>query len=143
MAKKLLSRYSDTSMKVTEQYFFGMLIGSEVITHILHLQAQGENASSKHNALAGLYEAIPDLVDSIIETSQGAMNKILDYDPEGLSCGAGMEALEYLKKLRKMTSDNRYDIIAKEYSNIHNELDNFITILDKTIYKLTFLKDYQ
>ena len=48
------------------------------------------------------------------------------------------EALEYLKSIREYVITNRDSI--SDYSNIQNEIDNIMTLLDSTIYKLTFLR---
>jgi len=126
--------------KVKAPYFFTLLITASAMTHIKHLQTTGESSFAQHIALDGLYKELPELADSVIETYQGATEKIVNYDSSAMSYGLTLKPLEYLKGLRKMIIDSRYDIISKEMSNVHNELDNVITALDGTIYKLTFLK---
>jgi hypothetical protein len=138
MKAKLVSRDS-SPVDISSSYFFGLLMGSKTIVHIHHIQTVGDNAYAKHMALGSLYEDLVDVIDSIIETYQGAKKTIISYDKEALVCGLDMEPLAYLAKLKKMIVSNKYKFISEDHSHIHNELDNFITLVDKAIYKLTFL----
>ena len=138
MKAKLIARNSE-NVEISPRYFFGLLMGAKTIVHIHHTQTMGDNAYAKHMALGSLYEDSVDVIDSIIETYQGAKNTIITYDKEALTYGLNMEPLSYLTSLKKMIVSNKYKIISEDHSHIHNELDNFITLIDKTIYKLTFL----
>ena len=50
-----------------------------------------------------------------------------------------VEPLDYLESIRDYVTVMRKDIFP-EYSNIQNEIDAVMTLLDSTIYRLTFLK---
>lgn len=129
-----------TKKSCTPAHFFGVLAGAASVSHCLHLQATGESSFSVHKALDRFYKDVPELVDSVIETFQGAQEKIVRYDAVALTYGLEMPPLEYMRGLREMIITSRFDIIPEGLSNVHNELDNVLTLIDGTIYKLRFLK---
>lgn len=117
--------------------FVGTLLHSATITHFMHLQAQGEGSFAKHTALGEYYDEIVELTDSLAEAIQGCTGELIaPYPP--MFGNPEVEALEYLKSIREYVYTNR-DAIS-EYSNIQNEIDSIMTLLDSTIYKLTFLR---
>lgn len=119
--------------------FFGYLTSAELIGHLLHYQS---DRYGEHKALNKFYDEATEQSDSVVEAYQGAfqekiktnLDHVAEFDIESLT------SLEYLIGLRKLIQDNRYDIIPKENTNIHNELDNFVTSIDSAVYKITFLK---
>lgn len=114
--------------------FVGTLLHSATIAHIKHLQTPSYSA---HQALATYYDGIVDVADAIAEAWQGSNSKIIDTYPPMFGNPA-VESLDYLKSIREYVIANR-DAIS-EYSNIQNEIDAVMTLLDSTIYKLTFLR---
>ena len=117
--------------------FVGTLLHSATITHFMHLQAQGEGSFAKHMALNTYYDSIVETTDSLAEAIQGCTGEIIaPYPP--MFGNPDVEALDYLKSIRDYVIANR-DAVS-EYSNIQNEIDNIMTLLDSTIYKLTYLR---
>lgn len=114
--------------------FIGSLFHSATIAHIMHLQAK---SYADHKALGKYYEEIVDLADSVAEAYQGCTGTLISDYPSIYSTPSA-SPLDYLKTLREYVLNNRQAI--SEYSNIQNEIDNVVTLLDSTIYKLTFLK---
>ena len=117
---------------ITIGEFFLKLLHASTNGHILHLQTK---SYSEHKALQKYYEGLPDLVDSIIEEWQGAYQKIVEdpatYEapnPDGLT--EVMAVRDFLVKNRAVVGD---------YTSIQNSVDNLMSLLDSTIYKLTFL----
>jgi DNA-binding ferritin-like protein len=117
--------------------FVGTLLHSATITHIMHLQAIGEGSYAKHQALATYYDSVVETADSLAEAIQGCTGEIIKAYPPMFGNPA-VEALDYLQSIREYVSANRDSI--SDQSNIQNEIDNIMTLLDSTIYKLTFLR---
>jgi DNA-binding ferritin-like protein len=117
--------------------FVGTLLHSATIAHIMHLQAKGEGSYAKHQALATYYDSVVDATDTLAEAIQGCLGEIIEYYPPMFGNPA-VEALDYLKSIREYVMENRTAI--SDYSNIQNEIDTIMTLLDSTIYKLTFLR---
>lgn len=117
--------------------FFAMLIGAKLVGHILHLQT---DCFAKHIALDEFYKGAQKVADKVIEVYQGAMKHIVHYVPEYLYWGMDSTPVVYLQMLREEIQQRRYEVIPKDITNVHNELDNFITLIDTAVYKITFLE---
>jgi DNA-binding ferritin-like protein len=100
----------------------------------MHLQTTSYAA---HVALNTYYDSIVETTDSLAEALQGCRGELIAPYPSMFG-NPDVEPLEYLKTIREYVMANR-DAIS-DYSNIQNEIDNIMTLLDSTIYKLTFLK---
>ena len=120
--------------KNTIAEFVGTLLHSATITHFMHLQTTSYAA---HVALNTYYDAIVETTDSLAEALQGCRGELIAPYPSMFG-NPDVEPLDYLKSIREYVIANR-DAIS-DYSNIQNEIDNIMTLLDSTIYKLTFLK---
>lgn len=114
--------------------FVGTLLHSATIAHFMHLQSQ---SYSQHKALQKYYESIVDLADTVLEAWQGCNSQIVEDYPTMFG-NPIVDPLEYLTSIRDYVIENR-DAVSP-YSNIQNEIDAIMTLLDSTIYKLTFLK---
>jgi hypothetical protein len=108
------------------------LLHSATNTHIQHLQTR---SFAQHEALGEFYDEIVDLTDALIEIYQGKNKTIVKY-PETYTAPT-FPPVEGLEKLRNYLLANRA-VIGTE-SNVQNELDNIISLVERTIYKLTFL----
>ena len=117
--------------------FIGNLLHSATVTHIMHFQAQGEGSYATHVALAAYYDGIVDLVDTVTETIQGRYAEIITDYPTSYSYN-NKSPLEYMNQLQVYVAEARADM--PQDSNIQNEIDNIATLIDSTIYKLTFLR---
>jgi hypothetical protein len=117
---------------VTIGEFFLKLLHAATNGHILHLQTK---SYSEHKALQKYYEGLPDLVDSIIEEWQGAYQKIIEYP--AIYEAPNSDALTEVMAIRYFLVKNR--AIVGDYTSIQNSVDNLMSLLDSTIYKLTFL----
>ena len=107
------------------------LLHSATNTHILHLQSR---SYSEHQALGSFYEEIVELTDSLIEAYQGK-NGLVEYPFEYTK---PMSALLELTNLSKYVAVNR--AIVGSDSELQNMVDEIASLIDSTIYKLTFLK---
>ncbi len=114
--------------------FISTLLHSATITHLMHFKTQ---SYSQHVALNTYYDEIPDLVDSLVESIQGAYEMIIEPYPSMFGTGDA-EPLAYMISLRNYVRDYRGEL--PQDSEIQNEIDNIANLLNHTVYKLKFLK---
>lgn len=121
--------------------FISFLMSSRTIVHILHLNREGVGSYASHKALDDYYSGIVDLIDSIAECWQGYSGELIKgYKDFPISIYENSDPLSYLKLVKTYVQLHRYEIFPKEYSPIQNEIDNVENLLNKTLYKLQFLK---
>ena len=111
------------------------LLHSATQVHIFHLQTK---SYAEHKALNEYYDSIIGLVDTLVESFQGKYDIISGYENYNL---IGYEntanTIKYFKALLKTVEDLRVSV--KEDSNLQNEIDNIVTLITSTLYKLRFL----
>ncbi|APC43938.1 hypothetical protein P19250A_0053 [Methylophilaceae phage P19250A] len=120
------------SPSVTIGEFFLKLLHAATNGHILHLQTK---SYSEHKALQGYYEKLPDAVDAIIEQYQGAYQIIIEY-PATYEAPKP-DALQEVTYIRDFIVANR--AVIGDYTSLQNEVDALLSIVESTMYKLTFL----
>ena len=119
-----------TSITVGE--FFLKLLHASTNGHLLHLQTK---SYSEHKALQGYYEKLPDAVDTLIEQYQGAYQKIVEYP--NMYEPPKADALQEVTSIRDFIVANR--AVIGDYTSLQNEVDALLSIVEATMYKLTFL----
>jgi hypothetical protein len=111
------------------------LLDSQRQIHIFHLQTK---SFAEHKALKKYYDAIGDLVDAIVESSQGIfgiLNGWKSFPTEDYQ--SSEQVISYLKSL----SDDINKIYPNiKYTFLQNQLDEVTTLINSTLYKLRFLK---
>jgi hypothetical protein len=127
----------EKAMQPSVGEFIGTLFHSATITHFMHLRAEGAGSYAKHVALATYYEEIVDLTDTLAEAIQGCYGELIDNYPTMFANVSG-DALEYMLMLKDYVADKRKAM--PQESNIQNEIDTIATLIDSTLYKLTFLR---
>jgi len=116
------------------------LMASRDQSHIFHWQTKGPGSFAAHMALGAYYEAIPDMIDALVETYQGKYGILSGYAPaEKFDEYTKDSAIKYFKAL-SMFVDRAYNKIPKEDTNIINQLDTFKDLIYTTIYKLENLE---
>lgn len=119
--------------------FFGTIMQSAVIAHIYHLKAQGVSSYAFHNAVGGYYDAIPGMLDGLVEAYQGCKQELVCCYSNSLQMED--DAISYFKNLKSFVINESTKLFpGAEYRNLVNEVDTITTLIDQTIYKLTFLK---
>ena len=112
--------------------FLLTLLHASTNAHILHWQTK---SYAEHVALGEFYEAMPGLIDDLVEATQGLTGEIIqfpaDYYPPAEN------GLTELKELRESFEDNRN--VMPVNSEIQNLLDNIGDQIDSTLYRLRFL----
>ena len=117
--------------------FIGTLLHSATITHFKHFVTTGDGSYSRHKALKKYYEGIVDLVDSLTESIQGAYDELIEPYPSTFD-NSPLEPLGYLRALRQYVRSQRAGL--PQDSEIQNDIDAIATLINHTVYRLTFLK---
>ena len=115
--------------------FFGTLQESITIVWKMHLKTR---KYSTHIALNEFYEKALDIVDDIIEQYQGIYG-IVEEPFANTIFGDGMAENEYLSELKDFIFSHKS--ILGEHSEINSVVDDFLGLIDSTLYKVTCLKE--
>lgn len=115
--------------------FFGKLLESVTVTHILHLQVQGPGSFARHMALEAFYNEIGDLTDQIIEEYQGCYDLVTDY---ARTVEVPDDALGYIEELYDFVQEHRFEV--SDETHIQNRIDEICGLISRTKYKLRFLE---
>jgi hypothetical protein len=121
-------------MNKTIGVFVSTLLHSATLTHLMHFKT---TSYSEHVALAGYYDMIPDLVDQLVESIQGAYGDIVDPYPSMFGAGDA-QPLAYMLSLQKYVRDYRNEM--PEDTEIQNQIDEIADFINTVVYKLKFLK---
>jgi len=116
------------------------LMASRDQAHIFHWQTTGPGSFAAHKALGKYYDAIPDMVDALVEAQQGKHGILKGYEPaERFNDYSRETATKYFKALASYV-DRVYAKLPKEDTNIINQVDAFKDLIYTTIYKLENLQ---
>jgi DNA-binding ferritin-like protein len=113
------------------------LMNAATSFHKLHLQVTGTGSYAQHKALNKIYDALPDLADSIAEGYQGACEMLLKYEPQGPVVLESVEdAIEYMRQIKGQVDELQ---AVMHHSEIVNILDTVKDAVNSAKYKLIFL----
>jgi hypothetical protein len=113
-----------------------MLLSSQTQTHIFHLQTE---SYAEHKALQKYYEGIDPLLDALVEDYQGEHGIVKGYTSYKMVEYSGSDAvIKYFDELKNAVTKMRTSV--GDYSNLQNQIDNIITLINSTVYKLKNLK---
>jgi len=129
------SGFKESIMDPIVGTFVSTMLHSATLTHLMHFKT---TSYSQHVALNAYYDEIPELVDSLVESIQGAYETIIEPYPSMFGNGNGDEPLAYMVSLRNYVRDYR-DQMPQD-SEIQNEIDGIANLINHTVYKLKFLK---
>ena len=116
------------------------LMASRYQAHIFHWQTTGDGSYAAHKSLGKYYDAVPDMIDALVEAYQGKHGIVKGYVPaERFDEYSNETAVKYFKGLATYV-DRIYDKFPKQDTNIINQLDTFKDLIYTTIYKLENLK---
>lgn len=110
---------------------FDNLLQSSVQVHIFHFQTK---SYAQHMALGSFYEDIVDLTDDLIEQYQGKYGVINTYNT--ITLVTTTDYINYFKTLRLLVEGTRYSELKKEDTHLQNIIDEIVSLIDKTLYKL-------
>jgi hypothetical protein len=146
MNNKLKNEILETITKkaLMEQKRKGTPSYVEMMSKLMHSNKQAQvfhrqtNSFAEHEALGGYYDAIEDLIDDLIETYQGKHGILKGYDNYDLvDYSSNSQVIKYFTELESDV-DAIYPTIKDTY--IQNQLDEVKQLINKTLYKLKFLK---
>lgn len=113
-----------------------LLLSSQTQTHIFHLQTE---SYAEHKALQTYYEGIDPLVDALVEDYQGEHDIVKGYSSFKMVEYSGADnVIKYFDELRDNVNKLRSSV--GDYSNLQNQIDNVVTLINTTQYKLKKLK---
>lgn len=104
------------------------LLNSATCAHLQHWQTKNY---ATHKALAKYYEAIPDLVDRLVESYMGRYGPLNEFDEE---FEIEKEPTKYFKALQKYVDANRKHL--PDDSELQNTVDEILDLINSTLYKL-------
>jgi hypothetical protein len=104
--------------------------------HMAHLKTTSYSA---HVALGDFYDGVGDFADSLAEQWQGITEKLLEFPTSSQlpTYSTPEECVKYLRGLYDMC-DKVQDMC--EHSEIINTIDEIKSLINRTKYKLIFLK---
>lgn len=112
------------------------LMASRDQAHIFHWQTKGPGSFAAHLALNAYYDAMPEIVDALVEAYQGKHGIVKGYEPaERFDEYSADVAIKYFKALATFV-ERVYAKFPKDDTNIINQLDAFKDLIYTTIYKL-------
>ena len=100
-----------------------------------HLEHWSTDSYSKHQALSMFYETVIDILDSIVETYQGAFGKIENLNKIKLEKSPNSDCVDLLFEQAVWIGLNGKKI-SREISAVQNTIDELLAIYLKTLYKL-------
>ena len=114
-----------------------VLFHAHTQTKVFHLQTRSFAA---HLALGDFYDAIIDLTDSLVESLQGKHQElIVGYQTYELMNYVPETSVEFFLAIRDQLAEYRMQVEA-DCPEIANLVDEITTLINSTVYKLTFLK---
>ena len=116
---------------VTVANIFGTLQECVTITWRLHLKTRKHHI---HVTLNEFYDKALDIVDDIIEQYQGIYGVVEDTFTNCI-VSEGKSESEYLTELKTFVENNR--CVLGDHSEINSTIDEFLALIDSTIYKIT------
>jgi len=102
--------------------------------HSAHLAT---TSYAQHKALNSFYEDIAGLVDDLVESYQGVYG-IVEDRPNITMPSGGMVPI--LTQLRKWIMANRDSIGVTDDTELQNDIDSIVTLINRTMYKLKNLR---
>ena len=108
------------------------LLNAATTAHLMHLQSR---SYAQHMALGSFYEALPGLVDGVVEEYQGKYGLIESYPDVKTHNEAS--PLEFVKWVQEYVEFCREKL--PQDSELQNSIDEIESLIDSTLYKLKFL----
>jgi len=114
--------------------FVGMLFLARDVAHSVHLNTR---SFAKHMALQGFYEEVVGLADNFAEAYQGKHGLM---GPISLmSAKKTGNIVEFLQDQMEEIEAERFKIVDKDCTPLHNIIDEIVALYLSTLYKLRFL----
>ena len=118
--------------------FVSTLLSSRTQAHIFHWRCKGMGAGWMHTALGAYYDGIVDLVDALVESTQGRYGLLEGYKSEGQLMEDTSKVIPYFEALCLYVEKNRGSLPQDSY--IQNQIDTIVELIETTKYKLINLQ---
>jgi len=112
--------------------FAQTLLHSATCAHFQHWQT---GKFAKHQALGAYYEAIPGLVDKIVECYMGKHGRVGNFEPEFY---VEKDPVKYMKAMQEYVDETRKDL--PQDSELQNLIDGVADLINTTRYMLENLE---
>ena len=117
-----------------------LLLHSRTQVHSFHLGVKGVGSFSAHIALGNYYDSIGGLIDGLVEAYQGQYGLIKLQPVSGLDTNNDIKnIIAYFEKMCQVVAKLRKDE-KLQMSWLQNDIDNIVTLLYSTKYKLVNLQ---
>ena len=113
--------------------FVSTLFASRTQAHIFHLQS---TSYAQHIALGAYYDSIVAATDALVELIQGRYGIVRGYTSPA-TFKEDDSTVSYFEALLKYVDINRNNL--PQDSNIQNQVEVIVDLVDSTLYKLKFL----
>jgi hypothetical protein len=132
--------FTDKNEEISQPVkFLSKIFESIHVSKVYHLKAIGEGSLAKHLALQTYYSDMSQSLDEFIEVYQGQYDIIEGYDIIN-SENKQEEAVQYFLEVCSFIKSTKGNAFLEEDTHLFNLIDEMVTILYRTIYKLKFLK---
>lgn len=131
---------TEVIVKSEPSKFVSKIFESREMAHVYHMQITGDGSYAGHKALEDYYTGILDLNDSLIEIYAGEYDIIENYEIIDTSSTQTLDKLDYFIQLAEFIKNTRYKAFLKEDTHLHNIIDEMVSLVYHTIYKIKYLK---
>ncbi len=107
---------------------------ARTVAHFAHLQTQ---SYAQHMALGSFYDDIAGAADAFAECHMGVEGRLTGYP--AIAPKPSTPVLEYLTELHDWVVKHR-TVCADGSTELANLIDEILAVIDRTFYKLKFLK---
>jgi len=118
--------------------FVSTLLASRTQAHIFHWRCKGVGAGWMHTALGTYYDGIVDLVDALVESTQGRYGLLEGYKCDTQCIEDTSKVISYFEALCLYVEKNRGSLPQDSY--IQNQIDTIVELIETTKYKLINLQ---
>lgn len=124
---------------MTTTEFVSNLFAARDVLHLMHLHTK---SYAEHKALGGIYPAIEEFTDSFVETYQGQVGDLINVTSFTVSMSTP-DPIAYLENFCDsvlVEAKNAFATDMEQYGHYVNNIEELISTVYHTIYKLKFLK---
>jgi hypothetical protein len=121
-------------METNLSAFIQNLLHCVTNSHLLHLQTR---SYAQHMALGAFYTELEELTDALAEIIQGKYGLLTGY-----SANYDLpptDPIAYLEQVSGYIEASRRSSWFPQDTNIQNEVDTIVSLVDSTLYKLRYL----
>ena len=121
-------------METNLSAFIQNLLHCVTNSHLLHLQTR---SYAQHMALGAFYTELEELTDALAEIIQGKYGLLTGY-----SANYDLpptDPVAYLEQVSGYIEASRRSSWFPQDTNIQNEVDTIVSLVDSTLYKLRYL----